>query len=96
MMASSRDISGLSPSPRTDDPNRVPLADPAADRAHLDDVRRSLQTAKENLPDLNNGCVTADQIAALSALIDRMHRVATAAAASASVAMSRRERRHAA
>jgi hypothetical protein len=92
MMASSRDTSSLSPSPRTDGPNPAPLAGPAADRARLDDVRRSLQTAKENLPDLNNGRVTADQIAALSALIDRMHRLATAAAASASVAISRQER----
>jgi len=95
-MASSRDISGLSPSPRNNDPNPAPPADPATARARLDEVRRSLQTAKENLPDLNNGRVTADQIAALSGLIDRMHRVATAAAASASVAISRRERRHAA
>jgi hypothetical protein len=56
-------------------------------------VRRWLQTAKENLPDLNNSCVAADRIAALSALVDRMHRVATAAAASASVATDRRQRR---
>ena len=79
---------GLSSSSlRADDPQ----ADPTAGRAQLEDVRRWLQTAKENLPDLNNGRVAADRIAALSGLIDRMHRVATAA--SASVAVGRRQRR---
>jgi hypothetical protein len=44
----------------------------------LENVLRWLQTAKENLPDLNNGVVAADRISAASALIDRMHRVAKA------------------
>lgn len=86
-MSALDDNLGLSSSLRTDGPQ----ADPTAGLARLDDVRRWLQTAKENLPDLNNGLVAADRIAALSALVDRMHRVATAA--SARVAVGGRQRR---
>jgi hypothetical protein len=44
----------------------------------LENVLRWLQTAKQNLPDLNNGAVTADRIASASALVDRMQRAAIA------------------
>jgi hypothetical protein len=90
-MTSLSDKTCTSPSTRADDTHRGSLADPVADRQRLEEVRRWLQTAKENLPDLNNGRIPADRIAALSGLVDRMHRVATAAAAEASQA-GRRQR----
>jgi len=40
-----------------------------------------LRTAKENLPDLNNGQVPADRVASASGLVDRLHRLALEAAA---------------
>ena len=56
----------------------------------LQNVLRWLQTAKENLPDLNNGGVPADRMTSLSALVDRMHRLALEAASSATSAGRRR------
>jgi hypothetical protein len=38
-------------------------------------------TAKDNLPALNDGAVDADRMAALSGLLDRMHRLAVTLAA---------------
>ena len=50
-------------------------------RGRLQNVLLWLQTAKENLPDLNNGQIPADRVAAASGLVDRLHRLALAAAA---------------
>ncbi len=47
-------------------------------RQRLDNVLGWLQTAKENLPAINNNAVSSDQIASMSALVDRMQRVAHA------------------
>jgi hypothetical protein len=49
-----------------------------------------IRTAKENLPAINHGpnAVTAEQIARLSALLDRMHRRALALSAQAPVTHS--------
>ena len=42
----------------------------------LETLLEWMATAKESLPDMNNAIVSADQIAEMSALIDRMHGVA--------------------
>jgi hypothetical protein len=47
-------------------------------RIRLANVIGWVETAKENLPAINDGCVTAGRIAEASALLDRMHRVAVA------------------
>jgi hypothetical protein len=47
----------------------------------LENVLGWVRTAKENLPAINNGVVTADRIARLSGLLDRMHRLASAISA---------------
>jgi hypothetical protein len=47
-------------------------------RQRLENVLGWLQTAKENLPAINNNAVSSDQIASMSALVDRMQRVARA------------------
>jgi len=60
-------------------------------RGRLQNVLLWLQTAKENLPDLNNGQIPADRVAAASALVDRLHRLALEAAAHGT---SRGQRQH--
>jgi len=52
-----------------------------AQRERLQNVLLWLRTAKENLPDLNNGQVPADRVASASGLVDRLHRLALEAAA---------------
>lgn len=71
---------GSPPSPRTKADQLSPQDKHLRDR--LDKVQLWLRTAKENLPDLNNGCVPADRVASASALVDRLHRLAAEAAAS--------------
>jgi len=62
------------------------------DRDRLQNVLLWLRTAKENLPDLNNGQVPADRVAAASGLVDRLHRLALSAAAHGT-ARARRQHR---
>lgn len=44
----------------------------------LENVLGWVRLAKENLPAVNNGTVAGDQIAELSGLLDRMHKLARA------------------
>jgi hypothetical protein len=58
--------------------------DPADDPTRrLDAVLGALRLAKECLPGMNNTAVPADQVARASELVDRMHALAMALAASA-------------
>jgi hypothetical protein len=42
-------------------------------QSRLENVRIWIRTAKQNIPALNNGAVTTDHVAEMSALLDRMH-----------------------
>ena len=42
-------------------------------QARLENVMAWIRTAKENLPAINNGLVSTDRIAEMSALLDRLH-----------------------
>jgi hypothetical protein len=50
----------------------------ANQKARLANVIGWVQSAKENLPAINDGTVASDRIAAVSELLDRMHRIAVA------------------
>jgi hypothetical protein len=47
-------------------------------RARLANIIGWVETAKETLPAINDGAVASDRIAAVSELLDRMHRIAVA------------------
>ena len=61
-------------------------------RDRLQNVLLWLRTAKENLPDLNNGQIPADRVASASGLIDRLHRLALEAAAHGTARGRRQDR----
>lgn len=61
-------------------------------RERLQNVLLWLRTAKENLPDLNNGQVPADRVASASALVDRLHRLALEATAHGTARGRRQDR----
>ena len=47
-----------------------------AQKARLSNIIGWVQTAKENLPAINDGVVSTDRIAQASALLDRMYELA--------------------
>jgi hypothetical protein len=59
-------------------PPEGPIVPREAHKIRLANIIGWVQTAKEILPALNEGSVTADRIAQMSALLDRMHRIAVA------------------
>lgn len=59
-------------------PQPMVTAMPNEARRRLQEILGWLRTAKENLPAINDGAVSADRIVAASELIDRLHRSASA------------------
>jgi hypothetical protein len=49
---------------------------PSRVQARLHNILAWIRTAKENLPAINNGLVSTDRIAEMSALLDRLHHAA--------------------
>jgi hypothetical protein len=66
--------------------------EPAQSRAQarLENILAWIRTAKENLPAINNGLVSTDRIAEMSALVDRLHHAAASRSSGAGEAQRRR------
>lgn len=62
-------------------------------RKKLENVLGWLETAKQNLPAINNNAVPSDQIASMSDLVDRMQRMARSLQSTQSIDRAPRERR---
>lgn len=64
----------------------MPIVLTETQKARLSNIIGWVQTAKENLPAINDGVVPTDRIAQASALLDRMYEMAVALRAQEAVA----------